>query len=346
MSEYNIATNADVLVMNRNRTSPWICRDDNGHFWTIFQNTSQNIEIYHSEDSGATWTLKKTLTAGDFTSLTMPVDNFNIAHCVGQNKVYVLLMKPSTGKYWGWLINTSTDTGSVDVNNASHGAWALIGPHSLRWDSLNNKLYAFQSAYNQYNWYTQYIPMNGTLSTTQLYSGVSGEFPTSGAIDTSGNFFMSVVGYESLSYHPRIYKNTNYLQSATTIIAPFALTLADYAGRGILLAYRYQASNAYIYAYRAKADFSAFDVDGTFLVAASGDEITSFTGCVDGLNNVYVIYTLASNSEAYYAKFDGTAKVWGTPTLLSSGNDGVAVSSEVRGLLASNTILVTYQATA
>jgi len=341
MSEYNIANNADVFSVDKTRTAPWICRDDSGNYWTIFQNTSQNIDIYKSTNLGVTWTLMKTLTSADFTSLTMPIDNFNIVNLTGQNKVYIMLYK-TTQKVWGWKINTLTNSGSVDLDNVLAGNSGTGHATAIRWDSYNNKLYLMWGATsNMWGFYSE-IPLNGTLSafvnptftyTNQRAYGFN--------IDNQGRKLFAAVatsGVQSMLY--RGITSFTKIDVAVDNV-DFVSVLADYNGQGI---YCY-VNGGVIHLYKANLAFTAWELSNYYFTLAGGAICTSAYFALDGLNNVYVIYTSSTDGESYSAKFDITSAVWGTSTQISSNNDGLQVSCELASPLASNTILTTYQAT-
>ena len=65
MAEYTIDSDADVFSIDIEHPHPWICRDDDGDYWTVFRNLNSDIEVHKSEDNGITWILKKILANSD-----------------------------------------------------------------------------------------------------------------------------------------------------------------------------------------------------------------------------------------------------------------------------------------
>jgi hypothetical protein len=349
MAEYNIANNAGTITADIKTAGPWICRDDSGNYWTIFQDTDNNIAICKSEDAGETWSLIKTLTTSDFTSLTMPVDTFNICHLIGQNKVYIFLAKKaSTNKCWGWVINTLTDVGSVDLDNDTLTTYSTIALDKIeiRWDSYNSKLYTgqgYNSAASTGNYYYQEIKLDGTLGTATTTSISNYHKPGGFAVDSLGNklcLSLSISGtsYTAICKGTGTSKNTTY-QNLTYL---FSNVICDYDNK-VIFGF---VIGTILHLYRVDNGLTIFEIDDSQKDLGVGHTPTIAFLTVDGNGDIYWMYTDSNDNEAYYVKYTVSTSSWGSATKISSDNDGKLISPELRSLLTDNKLLVSYQATA
>ena len=351
MSEHNIANNAGLFTADIKTAGPWICRDDSGNYWTIFQDVDNNIAICKSTDFGSTWTLIKTLTTADFTSLTMPIDTFSIAQLIGQNKVYIFLAKRGTTNYcWGWIINTLTDVGIIDLDNVTIVSMQNmpVGKIEMRWDTYNNKLYiGYGDIQDGIGWDIfsySHIVLNGTLggpANTQIGSNQYkfGSF----TIDGNGNKFF--LKYSISSSFTSIAKDTGTPVKATTysnLTYLFLNVICDYDNK-IVFGF---VIGTVMHLYRANNGLTTFEINDAQKDLGSGHTPTISFLTVDGNGDIYWVCTDSFDNEAYYVKYTIGTSSWGSVTKISSDNDGKLICPELRSPLADNKILVSYQATA
>jgi hypothetical protein len=351
MSEHTVGSNASVYNADINTAGTWICRDDSGNYWSVFKDLDNNIAIYKSTNSGVTWTLMKTLSSSDFTSLTMPVDSFSIAHLVGQNKVYIFLEKRGTlaNKCWGWVINTLTDVGSVDLDNddlyLANTLYTIYKPE-IRWDSYNNKLYVGygHNGITAECFYHE-IKLDGTLGTVNHVTTLNPAYQGSFAIDSNGNKFFT--GYSNAGAYTAIFKNTGSTHKHTAyygtgITYLFMGTICDYDNKVV---FGFVIGTVF-HTYRADNNLTTFELDDSQVDLGAGHTPTIAFLTVDGLGNIYWFYTDSYDNEAYYIKYNVTTATWGSSIKISSDNDGKLVCPELRCPIDKTQLLVTYQAVA
>jgi hypothetical protein len=350
MAEHNIANNAGTLVATAKTDGPWICRDDDGNYWTIFQNIDNNITIYKSTDSGSTWTLKKTLTTADFTSITFPIDGFNIANLTGQDKVYIILTKKAytLGKCWGWVINTSTDVGAKDLDGVALTNYQsrALNKSEIRWDSYNNKLYigwGADSTFSDTNAHYQEVVLNGTLGSAVNLSVGSSHYPGGFAIDSVGIKFFISFSASGAGYYARIVKSgsskdTTYTNSTYL----FYNLICDYNDK---LVFGFVIGTI-LHLYRANNSLSTFEINDSQKDLGTSHTPSAAFLTVDGNNDIYWFYTDSYDNEAYYVKYTVSTASWGTATKISSDNDGMLVCPELRSPTTDNKVLVSYQSIA
>ena len=347
MAEYNIANNAGTITADKKTAGPWICRDDSGNYWTIFQDIDNNIAICKTTDAGETWTLMKTLTTADFTSLTFPVDTFSICHLIGQNKVYVFLAKKgsSSTKSWGWIINTLTDVGTKDLDNVSISHYPL-GRLEVRWDTYNNKLYSLygylSSGFSSI--YTSEIKLDTTFGVETTITISQYKIFCGFAIDSNGNKF-SLVYSNNIPYFTTIHKGTGTPNKDTTynnVAYLFANVVCDYDNKVI---FGFVIGTVF-HTYRANNALTTFEINDSQVDLGAGHTPAIAFLTVDGTGDIYWVYTDSNDNEAYFIKYTIATSSWGSATKISSDNDGKLICPELRPTLSDNKILVSYQATA
>lgn len=340
MSEEAIASNANVFSFTRFTPHSWICRDDSGYYWAIFEELDGDIAVYKNDGSGGAWVLKKTLTDADFTGTPFPMDDWQIINLDGQDAVYITLRK--AGKIYSYEINTTTDIGAVDLDNSQPGGLSTNDPIYIRWNSNDNKIYMNYhiASYN----YTDFVEITRSAGFGTPAQPVVGtnlrnlDF----CIDSNGNFY--IIYIELTSGELTVYDHTNTNTQIISTLASeatlkFANIVCDYNDDIVLGYYDTAESNEVQIRRLDGGNISSILLDTEFDL---GTQPPSMFTVVDGYNNIFAIYTDGSDKEAYYKKYDGS---WGTTTKISSDYDGEMVVPELRAPLSSDTILVTYSAT-
>ena len=354
MAEYTIDTDAGVFGIDKFTPYSWICRDDDDNYWTVFRNTSGNLEVYKSTDSGVNWILKKTITNADFSNGNpLPTSRFQLIQLTGQEKIYLFISEQTSPwddylYLYGWIFDTNADTNSKDLDKANIDSGYV--PH-VYWDDYNDRLLVYCQRYNAEG-EGRFGKIN--LDTTVTYNSynIGCGKPLS--------YFISVEGYgyplgESLTNGRMILKKmknnadyNNSLDSITIAITKanlkFANVVCDSTANPIV-GYAYNDGGTtpkLIFTKKDKTDLSTeLDSDSHTLSSAVMPESCFIV--VDGNDNIYFIFTDGSDKEAYFIKYDGTS--WGSETKISSDFDGKLVMPEVQSPITDNEILLTYQAT-
>lgn len=337
MAEYTIDTDANVFSIDIEHPHPWICRDDDGDYWTVFKNLSNDIEIHKSEDNGVTWANKKTLTDADYTGAPFPMDGFCITNLKGQDKVYIFMYKKADKKGYSWIINTLTDVGSIDLDDDVFSTTTLLKVEAI-WNEYDNKLYLCYGDTAGYGRHRE-IKLDGTLGTLNSQILLSGGRAYGYAIDSNGDFFidsMSLATYTN--YVHKVGITTKEL--GIDVIYDFANLLCDYQDK-VVLGCVY--SNG-LHIFKISNDLSTIEINNA--TYALGFTPSSCFMTIDGINDIYFAYTNTTDDEAYSIKYDISESTWGTPIKISSDNDGLLVCPELKVPINENKLLVTYQATA
>jgi len=350
MAEHEIDTDAQVFAIDLKTPHSWICRDDNGDFWTVFRNTSDNLEVYKSTDVGATWVLKKTLQNSDFTGGDpFPTNAFQIINLIGQDKVYLLISSGAHKYAYGWIFNVTADTDAKDIDYV-FGANATVGPYWGCWDSYNSRLLYLA-------WGSGNIDSIGEINLDTTLSEVG----YNGGLGDPYSYYISAEGY-------------GYAMATTTPFGTFLLTklkrgasdyhqneggqaTLTYSGTLLFLNIVSDTSSNPIVGWaethtgapRLRISKRDKDNTATELIAAdhafdSGTNPTSCFVTVDGNDNIIFVFTDGSDNEAYYIKYDGSS--WGAETKISLDNDGKLVMPEFTPPLSASSLILTYQATA
>ncbi len=352
MAEVNIMSVAQDFNINKYTPVPWICRDDNDDYWTVIRDTSNQLRVYKSIDSGATWVLKKTLTNSDWTGDPFPTDAFQIINLSGADKVYLFIVD-SSYKLYGWIFNVTADTNQVDMDNISADSSSYEAHAS--WDDSNNRLLVY--------WARTHIQGEGrfgkiNLDTTFTYAGY--DYLNTGA-GTNGRplsyYIDSGYGYqlgESLTIDQMILKK---MDNHATL---YNLSI-DYVNIGVVrtdLLFANVITNSdgnpvvgwvdansgspkFEFTIRDKTNLATVISTSSQLIA-SGVNPESCYMAIDGNNNLYFVYTDGIDKECYSVKYDGS---WSSAMKISSDNDGQLAMPEIKAPITDNKILVTYQAT-
>ena len=339
MAEYTIDNDANVFSIDIEHPHPWICRDDDGDYWTVFKNLSNNIEIHKSENNGETWTHKKTLTDSDFTGTPFPMDGFCIVNLKGQDKIYIFMYKKTAKTGYGWIINTSTDVGSLDLDGVSISDLPPVKPEVI-WNEGDTKLYLSFGREGTNTGYHREIPLDGTVAvgtTTTLPYATNKSYGYT--VDSNGDFFINAIG--GVSHYNTIKKvgGTSKNITVSGFSYDFANLLCDYQDKVILGC----VYSNYLHIYKLSNDLSTIEIDNANYNLGFTPSCCFMT--IDGLNDIYFVYTNPNDDEAYSIKYDVSESSWGSPVKLSSDNDGLLVCPELKAPLDSSTILVTYQST-
>jgi len=338
MAEYQIDNDASIVVFDLSTPHSWICSDDDGNYWTIFHNTSNYVEIHKSEDDGATWSHKKTLTESDFSSgMSFPMSSIQIVNLKGQDKVYITLIK--NDDIWGWLINTSTDIGQKDLDNESLSI-ATACKIEVRWDSFNSKLKIGYGRTDDEIVYLKTINLSGGFSdesTGSVHHG--GNRGYSYCIDSSGNIFYNGMAISAGSYNlvKKFGTGTYKTLGIGNQEYDFTNLVCDHNNK-IIVGCVY--SN-YLHIFRITNDLSTIEINNANYNL--GFTPSSCFVTVDGSNNIYFVYTNPSDDEAYSIKYDVDSSSWDSPLKISSDANGILVTPELRPSIDSDKILVTYQ---
>ena len=334
MAEKSICSNANYFSIDKYTPHPWICRDDDGDYWTIVEETDNDLAIYKSEDAGDTWVLKKTLTNADFTGNPFPLDDWQIINLENDDAVYITLRKGTA--LYSWEIETLTDTGAKDLDN-DIPADAVDHPMYIRWDIFNSKLYGFYEGGTYM--FNIWIKRDGTFG-ANVRPFAAGVYPLDAYIDSNGIKCYLSYNYSGGANEIQIQSSTGSKgYSAVYANIKFANVIGKYNDDMVIAWYESGLAN----------EIQIRVLDGTNLsnelldTEVSLDTVPlSMFVTVDGDGNIYVIYTDGTDKEAYYLRYDGS---WGSPVKISSDNDGELVMPELRPPIADNKILVTYSAT-
>ena len=341
MAEYTIDTDAGIFGITIETPHPWICRDDDGDYWTVFKNLSGNIEIHKSEDNGVNWVNKKTLTDADFTGTPFAMDGFCITNLKDQDKIYIFMYKKADKKGYGWIINTLTDVGSLDLDGTAISDLPPIKPEA-RWNEFDNKLYLCAGRGNAIPQHRE-IKLDGTVGASTLTTLVAASLRGYGyAADSNGSFFINAQSTTGAA--------SNVIQKAGTatykVLVNLGGTQYDFANivcdhqDKIVLGCVY--SNG-LHIFKVSNDLSTLEINNA--TYALGFTPSSCFVTIDGINDIYFVYTNTSDDEAYSIKYDISASSWGSPVKISSDNDGLLVCPELKAPLNDSKLLVTYQAT-
>lgn len=329
MAEVLIASNAAILTLDQYTPHPWICRDDSGNYWTIFQNLDGNIDVYKSIDSGSTWSLKKTLSNTDFTGTPFPMDSFSMLNLEGENAVYVMMRR---GALWySWEVDTLTDTGATDLNGLDS---LSDGPIYIAWDKFNKQLFCNYKWTDQVRWVELTRPGSGAVDSVTK----TGWDPYDFAIDSVGNKYF--LGSPSDPSWIRLYDKTNDVTATfQTSTQHFANIVIRHNDDIVFMMHQGTYCNIHI----LEGGNISNDLTGNKYFAL--DTPSSCFVSVDGLGNPYVIYTNVTDNEAWYKKFDISTGSFDSAVKISANYDGIMVIPELRAPINEQQLLVTYQAT-
>lgn len=336
MAEKSIAGNANYFSIDKYTPHTWICRDDDGDFWTIVEETDNDLAIYKSENNGDNWVLKKTLTNSDFTGNPFPLDDWQIVNLENDDAVYITLRKGTS--LYGWEINTLTDVGAKDLDNDVPTS-VIDKPMYVRWDVLNSKLYVLYSNTSTKASYME-IVRDGTLSDFNQGSSTGLNTLMDSSIDSSGNKYSLFENTSGAKIGLLDWTNNTMKQYSVTLAnIKFANLACKYNNDIVMGWYDSSESNEIQIRVLDGGNISSelLDTEYNLDTVPLGMFIT-----VDGNDNIYVVYTDGTDKEAYYLKYDGS---WSSPTKISSDFDGELLMPELRAPLSDNSILVTYSAT-
>jgi len=352
MPEYSIMNTAQDFTLNKyNNAHSWICEDDNGDYWCVVRNTSDNMEVYKSEDSGQTWILQKTLTNSDWSNGNpLPSNHFQLVNLIGQNKVYLFICEIDTNKCYSWIFETnsggsdSKDLDSVAINiNVTTESF-------IYWDNFNDTLFIIATyLLGEGTHYYGKILLNGTISSI-------GGLGNKGIVldyyidEITGIQWMFSEAATSEKFMINKAQSNVPMTSLDNVDIAFTKSYLIFGGITVdrsghpIVGYLYNSGSnpQFKITKRDKDDLSNELLSTTYDLGSGSTNPTTFFIVVDGNNNIYVVYTDADDGEAYYIKYSGS---WGTPTKISSDNDGKLCIPITRPKITDTQIPVIYQAT-
>lgn len=351
MAETTIMSTAQVYSITQYDLQPWICRDDNGDYWTVIRNLSDYLEVYKSTDGGTSWVLKKTIDNASFTTTPFPTQKFKIMNLSGSDKVYVFISSITTyTRAFGWIFNVTLDTNEIDLNYWEIQSDTYCKSYGqVAWDKFHQKLFYFYRQWTgtQMKTNTREIQLNGQMHATGTAAGGD---PGENHMDY---YFNPVDGYGyELSIEGNTFLRKKWLGteiesvdwSHSSSVPYWQQVVCDSNGHPTVIWFKSDGGgsiNSFNILTRNKDNLSSI-----VLNAQSSPSVnwipTCMSSTIDAENNIHIFYTNPNDGEAYHLEYNGS---WQAAVKISSDNDGKTVSCEKRPLLTDTNILITYQAT-
>jgi len=267
------------------------------------------------------------------------MDTFQIINLDGQDKIYITLTKADD--IYGYVINTATDVGSIDLD-ADSLSMANAVRIEVRWDNYNSKLKIGYGRTDDELVYLKTINLAGSFSDEESSNVQYGGNRGYGfCIDSNGNKFFNGMAISGGSFNciKKFGTTTFKVLGIDDQVYDFANIICDYQDK-IVLGCVY--SN-YLHIFKVSNDLSTIEIDNANYNLGLTPSTCFMT--IDGLNDIYFVYTNTSDDEAYSIKYDISESSWGSPVKISSDNDGLLMVPELKAPLDDNKVLVTYQST-
>jgi len=357
MAETTIMNVAGTFSVGLDAQAQWICRDDNDHYWSVVRDTTGNLRVYKSINSGATWLLKKTVTNADFSGGNpLPTDKFQLVNCTGQNMIYLRIVG-LTNKYlnYSWKFNVTADTNQKGMDAVKMTvSYSDVNTYGcMAWDAANSRLLviAYTPSPGTDTNYGEINLSTNTISNTSSVGGGDGVQRYAYYINPTDGYGYEVfaLGNGIVYLHKKKNGASDYGNNLLTFNANWGSpitwlnmgVITDSNGDPIFYALYYHSSYYRIRVQRHNKSDLSLHVDDNYVVGLILPEICNMT--IDGNDNLYFLLTKGEDQEAYSIKYD-----WSTfaETKISSDNDGQLVVPEIRVPATSTTLLLTYQATA